>query len=118
VRARRLDLRLALLCAGLFLGAIVLGSDAESGRTPWMLEMKKADADDGTAPTLFPHWEHQRRFRCFNCHPGVFSTTERAEITHKEMNKGLYCGACHDDNVAFAHNSRTVECEVCHAASD
>jgi c(7)-type cytochrome triheme protein len=117
-RAWRLHLPLALLGATLIFGVVVIGSDAQSGRTPWMLEMKKVDPDDGTAPTVFPHWKHQRRFRCFNCHPGVFSTTERAEITHKAMNKGRFCGACHDDNTAFAHNSKTVECEVCHAASD
>ncbi len=112
--------RWGVIAVALIAFVMVTASSAKvafSSAVPAMIEMQKVDPEDGTAPTVFPHWKHQRAFGCYACHPTLFSTYKKSTGTHKAMRRGKFCGACHDGILTFAHNSRDVECEVCHAES-
>jgi len=63
-------------------------------------------------PALFDHWTHDQ-YRCYACHPGIFPQ-RKLGFTHDDMDKGLYCGACHDGINAFHPDDDEVECEHCH----
>jgi len=66
---------------------------------------------------VFSHWSHvdYESYRCTGCHPKLFhmlNTTRRA--SHREMNHGGSCGACHDGKHAFDVRD-TESCSSCHA---
>ncbi|MBI2565557.1 MAG: hypothetical protein HYV63_00810 [Candidatus Schekmanbacteria bacterium] len=73
-------------------------------------------AHDQTAPVppaYFPHWLHRIRFRCSACHPDTFEMRKGANpIKMTEIQKGRYCGKCHNGSVAFAVAFDT--CYRCH----
>lgn len=75
-------------------------------RVPPLVERKSP------APARFSHWRHNAA-SCFNCHPGLFPQSPEG-FTHKEMQAGLRCGACHDGQVAKA--VKAMRCEECHAS--
>jgi c(7)-type cytochrome triheme protein len=65
----------------------------------------------------FSHTSHveYESYRCTGCHPKLFhllNTTRRA--SHREMDKGGSCGACHDGKHAFDVRA-TESCSSCHA---
>jgi c(7)-type cytochrome triheme protein len=80
--------------------------------TPAIIVMQQPDVSD-EAPVLFKHWKHQRAYKCYSCHPGIFPQWEKTLFDHDAMDAGKYCGACHDGKVAFLPDDE--ECEVCHA---
>jgi c(7)-type cytochrome triheme protein len=65
---------------------------------------------------VFAHGTHvdPARPACTVCHPREFrilkASPRRAPVTHAEMDKGRYCGACHDGKKAFALD----DCAACH----
>ena len=66
---------------------------------------------------VFSHVSHvdYESYRCTGCHPKLFhilNTTRRA--SHREMNRGASCGACHDGKHAFDVRA-TESCASCHA---
>ena len=66
---------------------------------------------------VFSHESHvdYESYRCTGCHPRLFhmlNTTRRA--SHREMDKGGSCGACHDGKHAFDVRA-TESCSSCHA---
>jgi c(7)-type cytochrome triheme protein len=64
-------------------------------------------------PSIFPHWVHRARYRCYVCHPAPFAMEVGAnDITMDSINKGQYCGACHNGRVAF--NVEFTNCARCH----
>jgi c(7)-type cytochrome triheme protein len=63
------------------------------------------------AQALFSHPAHEP-LRCFQCHPNLFPQAPLA-FTHAEMDRGRFCGACHDGQRATAMIKLT--CETCHA---
>jgi c(7)-type cytochrome triheme protein len=67
-----------------------------------------------TAPpaALYRHGRHDQ-FSCATCHPSLFPEW-RAGFTHRDMNDGRFCGACHDGNAAF--DLATSACDACHVA--
>jgi c(7)-type cytochrome triheme protein len=82
---------------------------------PAVIEMKRDSGEDDPPAARFQHWKHQRTYRCYVCHPGIFSTSEKATgITHEEMTKGKYCGVCHNGVIAFYPDQDDSDCEVCH----
>ena len=64
-------------------------------------------------PSLFPHWVHRARYRCYVCHPAPFEMQQGANpITMDAINQGRFCGACHNGRVAF--NVDFQSCNRCH----
>ena len=59
---------------------------------------------------LFWHRTHGA-FGCYGCHPSTFPQAA-VGFTHDDMNKGRFCGRCHDGQVAFA--VAATACVRCH----
>jgi len=60
---------------------------------------------------VFSHQVHTQWLACANCHPAIFEQEAgSAKITMAAIDKGQYCGVCHD-NVAIA---LPYGCEGCH----
>jgi c(7)-type cytochrome triheme protein len=95
------------------LGALLLWASPSVG-VPDVVQIPRGEPTPGAPaqPATFSHWEHGR-FRCFSCHPGLFSQA-RAAFTHADMNQGRFCGACHDGRTARAPSA--YRCEICHAS--
>jgi c(7)-type cytochrome triheme protein len=66
---------------------------------------------DGIGNVAFSHEFHTSAFSCDDCHPKLFSMkkTER-KMTMDDMNKGNFCGSCHNGNIA----SSLADCGKCH----
>ncbi len=59
----------------------------------------------------FDHRSHMKGLDCKECHPGIFLMKKGAQrITMAEINKGEYCGACHNGKRAFS----AEKCDKCH----
>lgn len=67
----------------------------------------------GMRPVIFPHWLHRIRFKCMVCHTEVgFKMRAGADnITMADINNGKYCGACHDNKIAWGPK----KCNLCHS---
>jgi c(7)-type cytochrome triheme protein len=62
-------------------------------------------------PSRFNHEAHSRLFTCKECHPKTFlMKAGSATMTMKDIDRGSYCGACHNGKKAFASS----ECNKCH----
>ncbi len=59
---------------------------------------------------LFSHLRHAP-MSCYACHPSLFPQA-LVGFTHREMQKGRYCGACHDG--AEAKAMLKMACQECH----
>jgi c(7)-type cytochrome triheme protein len=59
---------------------------------------------------MFSHRTHGA-FGCFSCHPSTFPQAA-VGFTHDDMNKGRFCGRCHDGRVAFPVAG--TACGKCH----
>jgi c(7)-type cytochrome triheme protein len=74
---------------------------------------------DSPGQVTFNHSTHvgmQAKTDCTACHPKAFrilkaDAGKRPAITHEAMDKGAYCGACHDGKKAFALKD---DCTNCH----
>jgi c(7)-type cytochrome triheme protein len=62
------------------------------------------------ANALFSHRTHAPQ-HCYQCHPGLFPQA-LVPFTHADMDRGRFCGACHDGQRADAVAS--YRCESCH----
>jgi c(7)-type cytochrome triheme protein len=97
-----------------FLGGWATAVMAQSlPKLPAALVLLKGAESPG--PVTFNHDTHvdSAKPACTNCHPREFrmlKTTKRVAITHPEMEKGKYCGSCHDGKKAFAMD----DCTMCH----
>ena len=84
---------------------------------PWqygnVLIERQADASD-QLPVSFSHWSHRLYYTCRVCHFELdfVMETNATEITEKSNQKGEYCGACHNDEIAFGHTDE--HCTKCH----
>ena len=64
------------------------------------------------SPVVFPHSYHSNRYKCKECHEGIFIMKKGAnDITEAKMIQGEYCGECHDGRDAFA----LLYCVRCHS---
>ena len=68
-------------------------------------------------PVVFSHRTHRSRYTCRVCHIELEFSMKRGEtdITREEYLDGLYCGACHNGDIAF---SVKYSCNVCHIQVD
>ena len=59
--------------------------------------------------------EHtEKGYRCESCHPSLFQMKKGSvKITMDSLNKGQFCGACHNGKVAFSTNN-PQKCHECH----
>ncbi len=61
--------------------------------------------------TYFDHEGHSKRNACRDCHPEVFVMKKGMNrITMEEINKGRFCGLCHNGKRAFGADL----CNACH----
>lgn len=65
---------------------------------------------------IFSHESHNM-FGCESCHEGLFPMealeTQKADnFTMEALYNGLYCGACHDGQMAFAANTQCATCHI------
>jgi c(7)-type cytochrome triheme protein len=105
---RRLAVAAALVLAT---GALADGLD----KLPPDYTFKPGDGSPGKV--TFSHQSHVdlKAPGCTNCHPKLFKTLDKSAtadgqpITHKAMEQGLQCGACHG-KAAFGFDS----CDSCH----
>jgi len=78
---------------------------------------------NGQAAVVFPHWLHRSKFTCRLCHVdlGFAMQAGETDITEADNNNGLFCGACHNNQIAFgpivdqAGQIRTQQCRRCHS---
>jgi c(7)-type cytochrome triheme protein len=83
-------------------------------RLPGPIKMTRTG--DSPGPVVFNHETHvdSSRPACTTCHPREFrilkASPRRAPITHTQMDKGRYCGTCHNGRKAFALD----DCAACH----
>jgi len=65
-------------------------------------------------PVTFSHWSHRTKYTCRVCHfeLGFDFNTNSTDITEEDNKNGLFCGACHNGNIAFGHSGEN--CEKCH----
>jgi len=66
---------------------------------------------EGMGAVLFSHKFHGGAFACKECHPKLFGMKKtQGKMTMDEMNKGRFCGSCHDGNTAAS----LTDCDKCH----
>lgn len=66
---------------------------------------------EGIGDVVFSHKLHTAMFSCNNCHTKSFPMKKtRGVMTMEEINKGKYCGTCHDGKIA----SPASDCGKCH----
>jgi len=72
----------------------------------------------GVEPVVFVHWRHRAKYSCRVCHFELEFALEAGvtEITEADNRNGLYCGACHDGQTAFAVTKK-ANCVRCHAGA-
>jgi c(7)-type cytochrome triheme protein len=70
----------------------------------------RAPRPSGPPPALFSHRTHGT-FGCQVCHPGAFPLAA-VGFSHEEMNRGAFCGGCHDGRLGFA--IKGAACARCH----
>lgn len=79
---------------------------------------------DGSTTAIFSHKKHteRERLRCIECHPNVFlmkvgkDVVKRGSLDMASMQKGRYCGNCHNGDKAFSVSS-IEHCKRCHPKS-
>lgn len=69
----------------------------------------------GQGQVVFQGKKHAKEgFGCKDCHPGLFSMKQgTATMTMAAMDRGEFCGACHNGKTAFATNN-PKKCHECH----
>jgi len=70
-------------------------------------------SSSGPGRVSFSHTVHMERFNltCVNCHPQPFAEKrEGSGMKMVDVDRGRFCGACHNGNQAFGPN----ECGRCH----
>ena len=67
----------------------------------------------GVRPVVFPHWFHRVRFNCSVCHADLGFKMQAGgnDITMAKIIEGEYCGACHNNEIAWAIEN----CDICHS---
>ena len=67
---------------------------------------------EGDTSVEFSHKVHTQAFGCAECHSGRFPMSKgKMQITMAGINRGRFCGSCHNGKTAFSAG----ECARCHA---
>ena len=100
----------SLLLVFLFLTGLLVGAAlAVEGD----IVFKRQGGEGGVPATIFPHWFHRIRYKCYACHPTPFEMKAGAnKITMDTIQEGKFCGVCHNGKVAWAASFET--CNRCH----
>lgn len=104
--------------AGLLLFAVAVMAGAVTAYAALgdlILQRKQVEGDSSLSiePSIFPHWVHRVRYRCYVCHPRPFAMELGANpINMDAINRGEYCGACHNGRIAF--DVEFQSCARCH----
>lgn len=71
----------------------------------------------GQGRVIFEGKEHaEEGYTCNACHPALFQMKKGATAMMMDaLNKGRFCGHCHDGRTAFSTSDRN-ECHECHKA--
>ncbi len=75
------------------------------------------------AAVEFPHWLHRANYTCRLCHVdiGFGMTANETGITEDDNRHGMYCGTCHNGEIAFrCQEGKMAEggprsCDRCHS---
>lgn len=75
------------------------------------------------APVVFKHWSHRAQYTCRLCHVdlGFGMKAGSTGQNEEDLKNGMYCGACHDGNEAFASTeldamgNEAKNCYRCHS---
>ncbi|TNF56090.1 hypothetical protein EP227_01290 [bacterium] len=76
------------------------------------------------APVVYNHWLHRAKYTCRVCHLDLnfIMKANGTGITEDANKKGLYCGACHNGEEAFAPEEKDSSgeaskknCDRCHS---
>ena len=110
--------RLTIALAAAVFGVAVATTAAQD--LPWLVDqVQMHKSADSPGQVTFNHSTHvgmQAKPDCTVCHPKAFRILKadagtRPAITHAAMEKGAYCGACHEGKKAFALQA---DCANCH----
>lgn len=86
----------------------------EPGPGKFILDSKLSSmVKAGVGPVVFPHGQHQAKFKCGVCHPAIFKDKAKAnDISMKKNMNGEFCGSpnCHNSPNAFP----LYQCASCH----
>ncbi len=97
-----------ILSAALLLAPVTISAVPEGIVLTW--------PDGATGTVFFDGTVHAKKgLQCDACHvAGLFQTKKDADkMTMSEMNKGRFCGACHNGKNAFSTNDAN-HCQRCH----
>lgn len=100
----------------LVLASLTLAGGGAVHAAPGDLVFEREGGGGGASaflPSIFPHWVHRTRYRCYVCHPAPFEMQLGAnEVTMEAIGQGQFCGSCHNGKVAFGVEFQN--CERCH----
>ena len=101
---------LPFVIAALVAALIVASAGAEMGNIAFT---RKEPGTEDIPPAIFPHWVHRMQFKCHACHDDIFVMKAGANpITMDAIQRGKYCGTCHNGKAAFQATFDT--CVRCH----
>lgn len=98
----------------LALSAIAVGNTVSAAPGDLVFQREgKVEGSESFPPSIFPHWVHRIRYRCYVCHPAPFAMQQGENpVTMDKINKGQYCGACHNGKIGF--DVSFTNCARCH----
>lgn len=114
---------LFLLC----LGGVSLGVGLEDGHAQYWkfppppkphdygnLLLNRIAEKSSVQPVTFSHWSHREKYTCRVCHFELSfeMAVNTTVITEEDNRNGLFCGACHNNEIAFGHTEQ--HCAKCH----
>lgn len=107
MKAKLISVALAMITT--WLALIPVSAQAEYGDI--ILNNFAEGAD--VRPVVFPHWFHRVRFNCSVCHTDLNFKMKAGgnDITMAKVIEGEYCGACHNDQIAWGIEN----CDICHS---
>lgn len=99
--------------AGLLCAALVALAAAPAAAEYADVVINKRAEKEGMRPVVFPHWFHRIRFQCRVCHfeLGFKMRVGANDITMSEIVDGRFCGACHNNDIAWGVD----RCDLCHS---
>ena len=85
--------------------------------------MDQASTEKDIAPVVFQHWLHRAKYTCRLCHVdlGFAMVANETGVRESDNEYGLYCGSCHNGEIAFASKEQTAKggvkenCVRCHS---
>lgn len=74
--------------------------------------INRASSKSDMLPVSFSHWVHRSKYTCRVCHTEleIDMQVNSTDMSMDKMNKGQYCGACHDGEKVFGMD----DCNKCH----